>query len=355
MRSVFVRVLAPILFCLAVGVSVGARAEPDWSRFRGPNGSGISTATGMPIEFGPQKNLLWRLALPGGHSSPILHGDRIYLTAFRGDTLVTIAIDRLKGSILWERSAPQVKTKIVDKRNNPASPSPAVEDNGVYVFFPDYGLIAYDARGEGALVDAARPVQQHLRHGRLAGDRRRPGDPRLRPEPRLVHHGREQAHRPRAVEGRSARSQERSLDADRLARTRRQGSDPRARIVSAHGLRCGDRPEAVVGGRPVVRDEVDAGHRRRHDLRQRLRRAGQRSRQQGQRAARRRGLEDGRRRRQRDALEDRVSEVHRSVLVRRRRSRRERLADARTSGRTTAPRSIRRTACSPSASAARAT
>ena len=131
-----------------LGVTLGARAEPDWSRFRGPNGSGISTATNVPIEFGPQKNLLWRLALPGGHSSPILLNDRIYLTAFRADTLVTIAIDRLNGKILWERAAPQVKTKVVDKRNNPASPSPAVESNAVYVFFPDYGLIAYDGAGK---------------------------------------------------------------------------------------------------------------------------------------------------------------------------------------------------------------
>ena len=82
----------------------------EWTRFRGPNGSGISTAANVPIEFGPQKNLLWRLPLPGGHSSPILVKDRIYLTAFRGDELVTLAIDRLKGQVLWERKAPSVKT-----------------------------------------------------------------------------------------------------------------------------------------------------------------------------------------------------------------------------------------------------
>jgi outer membrane protein assembly factor BamB len=124
-----------------------AAAPPDWSRFRGPNGSGVSTAANVPIEFGPQKNLLWRLALPPGHSSPILFRDRIYLTAYRGDTLVTLAIDRSNGRILWERAAPTVKTKIVDKRNNPASPSPVVDDSGVYVFFPDYGVMAYDAAG----------------------------------------------------------------------------------------------------------------------------------------------------------------------------------------------------------------
>jgi len=123
-------------------------AEPDWARFRGPNGSGISSATKVPAEFGPDKNLLWRLPLPQGHSSPILYQDRLYLTGYRDNELVTIAIDRNAGRILWERPAPRVTTKIVDKRNNPASPSPAVEADGIYVFFPDYGLVAYDAGGK---------------------------------------------------------------------------------------------------------------------------------------------------------------------------------------------------------------
>jgi outer membrane protein assembly factor BamB len=142
-RRALVVLLAPGLMAASL-----VAAPPDWSRFRGPNGSGISTATNIPTEFGPGKNLLWRLELPQGHSSPIIHEDRIYLTGFRSDQLVTIAIDRLRGTILWERPAPEVKTRIIDKRNNPASPSPAVEANGVYVFFPDYGLIAYDATGK---------------------------------------------------------------------------------------------------------------------------------------------------------------------------------------------------------------
>ena len=141
--------LGVALTAAAIGTGAMMAAEPpDWSRFRGPNGSGISSATNVPTEFGPQKNLLWRLALPPGHSSPILHRDRIYLTAFRGDSLVTLAIDRHTGKQLWEQAAPAVKTKIVDKRNNPASPSPAVDDGGVYVFFPDYGLLAYDLSGK---------------------------------------------------------------------------------------------------------------------------------------------------------------------------------------------------------------
>jgi outer membrane protein assembly factor BamB len=133
---------------LALALPLNAAPAGEWSRFRGPNGSGISEATKVPTEFGPGKNLLWRLPLPQGHSSPILFGNRIYLTGMRPDeTLITVAIDRTAGKILWEREAPKVRTKVVDKRNNPASPSAAVEENGVYVFFPDYGLVAYDAAG----------------------------------------------------------------------------------------------------------------------------------------------------------------------------------------------------------------
>ncbi len=119
-----------------------------WSRFRGPNGSGQAIGGEFPIEFNKTTNILWRLPLPQGHSSPIVWKDRIYLTAFRGEALFTMAIDRASGTIVWDRQAPETKTVIVDKRNNPASPSPAVEDDRVYVFFPDYGLLAYDSAGK---------------------------------------------------------------------------------------------------------------------------------------------------------------------------------------------------------------
>ena len=131
----------------ALGRTSASGAGQDWSRFRGPNGSGIVRVANVPTEFGPTKNLLWRRPLPPGHSSPVLQGDRIYLTAFRGEALLTLAIDRGTGRVLWERTAPRGATQAVDKRNNPASPSPAVDDDGVYVFFPDYGLIGYDTSG----------------------------------------------------------------------------------------------------------------------------------------------------------------------------------------------------------------
>jgi len=152
MYTLFARPVAQALAAVAVLTAVtvvSAQQSPtEWTRFRGPNGSGHATGSGFPTEFNKTKNMLWRLPLPQGHSSPIIWGDRIYLTAFRGDALFTMAIDRQAGTLLWERQAPETKTRILDKRNNPASPSPALENDRVYVFFPDYGLLAYDAAGK---------------------------------------------------------------------------------------------------------------------------------------------------------------------------------------------------------------
>jgi len=133
---------------LAVTLAEQSQTLTDWSRFRGPNGDGHAKGDRYPTEFGANKNLLWKTALPQGHSSPIVWNERIYLTAYRGDALFTIAINRNDGKILWERQAPETKTRILDKRNNPASPSPALEANRVYTFFPDYGMLAYDDEGK---------------------------------------------------------------------------------------------------------------------------------------------------------------------------------------------------------------
>jgi outer membrane protein assembly factor BamB len=119
----------------------------DWDRFRGPNGSGVNEAQGLPSEFGIDKNMRWRVALPPGHSSPILVGDRIFLTAFEGDKLLTMSLDRATGKILWRREAPKARSEKIDHRNSPASPSPATDGKNIYVFFGEYGMISYGFDG----------------------------------------------------------------------------------------------------------------------------------------------------------------------------------------------------------------
>jgi outer membrane protein assembly factor BamB len=136
-----------LLLVLALTAAVAA-TDTDWSRFRGPNGSGISATKGLPTEFGPDKNVVWKVDLPQGYSSPIIYENRIFLTALRDNTLLTIAVDRANGKILWERASPRDRQEKLDKRNRPAAASAAVSTDTVTVFFGDYGLITYDHAGK---------------------------------------------------------------------------------------------------------------------------------------------------------------------------------------------------------------
>jgi outer membrane protein assembly factor BamB len=131
---------------LLYAASLGA-AE-DWSRFRGPNGSGVSDTSNLPLAFDPETNVVWKTALPFGHSSPVLTSDRIYVTGVRESRLLTLALDRRSGRVLWERQAPRVRTEKLDSRNGPAAPSAVTDGQDVYVFFADYGLISYDRQGK---------------------------------------------------------------------------------------------------------------------------------------------------------------------------------------------------------------
>ena len=124
---------------------IAALLAGDWPRFRGPNGSGVADASEAPAQFG---NVVWKLPLPPGHSSPILSGTRVFLTAFDGGKLYTYAIERASGKIVWRRECPRSRTEPLDKRNSAASPSPAIDGTNVYVFFGDYGLISYSYEGE---------------------------------------------------------------------------------------------------------------------------------------------------------------------------------------------------------------
>lgn len=122
-----------------------ASAE-EWSRFRGPNGQGISSARGLPSRFDPT-GFSWKTAVPAGHSSPVLSKGKVFLTAHEGDTLVTLALDATIGTTLWRREAPRPRQEGFHRLNGPASTTPVSDGRSVFVFFGDFGLIAYDLDG----------------------------------------------------------------------------------------------------------------------------------------------------------------------------------------------------------------
>lgn len=119
----------------------------EWDRFRGPNGSGVGEATRLPERVGPAENVAWKVAVPFGRSSPIVFRDRVFLTATEGDKLITLAYSASGGRLLWRREAGAARSHKIYKANDGASATPAADDQGVYAFFPDRGLISYTHEG----------------------------------------------------------------------------------------------------------------------------------------------------------------------------------------------------------------
>ena len=127
-------------------LSSAAVAE-DWPQFRGPNSSGVSNSTNLPATFGPG-NELWKTPLPAGHSSPIVTGNRIFVSAFDGPKIYLIGLDRSTGRELWRREVPRPRVQELHKSNSPASPTPTSDGENVYAFFTDYGLVSYTHDGK---------------------------------------------------------------------------------------------------------------------------------------------------------------------------------------------------------------
>ena len=102
------------VYLLGVVVMGVAATKPeavgdDWNRFRGPNGSGVIEATGLPQDFGPETNVVWKTTVAPGFSSPVISGDRLLLTAFENDQLITTSLDRQSGRMLWRQTVERTR------------------------------------------------------------------------------------------------------------------------------------------------------------------------------------------------------------------------------------------------------
>jgi len=139
-----------ILVVLLVA-AVRPAAFDEWPRFRGPNGTGVSMATRVPIELGPKTNVVWKTAIPPGHSSPVLTAAHVVLTAHTAEKdsyrLLVLAVDRRNGAIAWQRDVPRARTGRLQNVNGPASPSVVTDGRNVYAFFQEFGLISYAEDG----------------------------------------------------------------------------------------------------------------------------------------------------------------------------------------------------------------
>lgn len=159
-------------------VSVEVAAE-NWPQWRGPGGQGVSAEPNLPLEWQPDRNIAWKVALPGGYSSPVVWGDKLFVTAvIEGDvlpgvkavehtmegkpwvhpdsvaadrkhTFKVLALDTRTGRTLWEQVA--YEGPVFDarhRRSSFAGPTAATDGSMVFAYFGPEGLYAYDVTGK---------------------------------------------------------------------------------------------------------------------------------------------------------------------------------------------------------------
>jgi outer membrane protein assembly factor BamB len=156
----------------------GAVAAQDWPSFRGPRASGVAAGAHPPTSWDIDRstNVAWRIAIPGlGHSSPVVWGDRVYVTSAIAESAaaqnVTLgdsssagidpaddqvphrwqlfALDRATGKAIWSRTVhqgvPRAKRHV---KSSHASATPATNGNVIVAMIDSEGLFAFDADGK---------------------------------------------------------------------------------------------------------------------------------------------------------------------------------------------------------------
>ena len=137
------------LLLVVLASSPAFAAEPAWPQFRGPNGSGVADEQKPPVEFGPDKNVKFKVAVPSGFSSPVIAGDKLFLTAFDGGKLLTVAYSTADGKELWRTEAPAKKIEPYHKTEGSPAASSVVTDGKIVVsYFGSCGVFAYDTAGK---------------------------------------------------------------------------------------------------------------------------------------------------------------------------------------------------------------
>jgi outer membrane protein assembly factor BamB len=138
---------------------IGAVSPADeWPEFRGATGQGIATANqGVPIEWSTTKNVRWKEPVPGaGWSSPVISGGQIFLTtgvpkSGSGPSLHVRCLDVTTGRLVWDTevfSNTESSDAPIHDKNSPASPTPIVEGNFVFVHFGHHGTACLDRMGK---------------------------------------------------------------------------------------------------------------------------------------------------------------------------------------------------------------
>jgi outer membrane protein assembly factor BamB len=149
-----------VLSAAAAAALLAAARADDWPQFRGPTGQGVVPAGGVPVEWGPDRNVAWKQPVPGrGWSSPVVCAGRVYLTTAvpvegspAGDqSLRALCLDAQTGKTLWDTEVfhtDGAKAPRIHGKNSHASPTPVTDGRRLYVHFGHEGTACLDLDGK---------------------------------------------------------------------------------------------------------------------------------------------------------------------------------------------------------------
>ena len=160
---------ALLLFLLARLFALPSAAQ-EWTRFRGPNGTGISAAKGVPVTW-TEQDFRWRVEIPGdGHSQPVIWGDKLFVTSARelGRERLFLCLDKATGKELWRKSYALPTHRPQNKNASFANGSPVVDAERVIACFVSadhFWVRSFDHNGKELWSRDLGPFQSQHGHG----------------------------------------------------------------------------------------------------------------------------------------------------------------------------------------------
>ncbi|HBE68946.1 MAG TPA: serine/threonine protein kinase [Planctomycetaceae bacterium] len=148
--SLFPKLLVALF---VTGAFSAAAVAEDWPCWRGPTANGLSTGN-PPVDWDEEKNVGWKVPIPGvGHSSPIVSGDRIFVTSCiaENEQRILMCLDRKSGRVVWQKVVAVCPLETMHRDNTPASSTPVTDGEQVFVTFAvedKIQVVAYTFDGE---------------------------------------------------------------------------------------------------------------------------------------------------------------------------------------------------------------
>lgn len=138
-----------ILPFLALAAFTYAAHAENWPAWRGPLGTGITQEKGLPEKWTTTENVKWRIPLPeAGNSTPIVWGDRVFVTQAVGERRTLMCFQRADGKLLWQSGITTKQKESTHATNPYCSASPVTDGERIIVSFASDGLYCYDFQGQ---------------------------------------------------------------------------------------------------------------------------------------------------------------------------------------------------------------